>query len=44
MAHELRTSLPAVSATELADLVAYIVSRPRPVNLPHVIVQPAKEI
>jgi NADP-dependent 3-hydroxy acid dehydrogenase YdfG len=30
--------------SEVADLIAYVVSRPRDVNLPHLIIQPSKEI
>ena len=44
MVDELRTSLPAVPASEVADLVSYVVSRPRQVNLSRVIIQPSKEI
>jgi NADP-dependent 3-hydroxy acid dehydrogenase YdfG len=41
---ELRTSLPALQADEVADVIAYVVSRPRNVNLPHLVVQPAREV
>jgi NADP-dependent 3-hydroxy acid dehydrogenase YdfG len=44
MVDDLRTSLPAVPVSEVAELVAYVVSRPRDVNLPHLIIQPSKEI
>ncbi|TCC12189.1 SDR family oxidoreductase [Kribbella soli] len=44
MVDDLRTTLPAVPVTEVADLIAYVVSRPRNVNLPHLIIQPSKEI
>ncbi|TDO35837.1 NADP-dependent 3-hydroxy acid dehydrogenase YdfG [Kribbella sp. VKM Ac-2527] len=44
MVDEIRTSLPAIQADEVADLVAYVVSRPRNVNLSRVVIQPAKEI
>jgi NADP-dependent 3-hydroxy acid dehydrogenase YdfG len=42
--NQLRTSLPAVPVGEVADLIAYVVSRPRDVNLPHLIIQPSKEV
>lgn len=41
---DLRTSLSAVHPDELADVVAYIASRPRHVNIPQIVVQPSKEI
>jgi NADP-dependent 3-hydroxy acid dehydrogenase YdfG len=44
MVDDLRSTLPAVPVSEVADLIAYIVSRPRNVNLPHLIIQPSKEI
>ncbi|MFC0624190.1 SDR family oxidoreductase [Kribbella deserti] len=44
MVNEMRTTLPAVQPDELADLVAYLVSRPRHVNLSQLIIQPAKEL
>jgi NADP-dependent 3-hydroxy acid dehydrogenase YdfG len=44
MVEELVTSLPAVQPEEVADLISYAVSRPRHVNLPHLLIQPAKEI
>jgi NADP-dependent 3-hydroxy acid dehydrogenase YdfG len=44
MVDELRTSLPAVPPSEVADLIAYVVSRPREVNLPNLIIQPSKEV
>jgi len=44
MAKELVTSLPAIQPEEVADLISYAVSRPRHVNLPHLLIQPAKEI
>jgi NADP-dependent 3-hydroxy acid dehydrogenase YdfG len=44
MVDDLRTGLPAIKAEDVADLVSYIVSRPRNVNLPDVIIQPAKEL
>jgi NADP-dependent 3-hydroxy acid dehydrogenase YdfG len=44
MVDELRTSLPAVPPSEVADLIAYVVSRPREVNLPELIIQPSKEV
>jgi NADP-dependent 3-hydroxy acid dehydrogenase YdfG len=44
MVKELVTSLPAIQPEEAADLISYAVSRPRHVNLPHLLIQPAKEI
>jgi NADP-dependent 3-hydroxy acid dehydrogenase YdfG len=44
MVDELRVSLSAVQPEELADVVAYIASRPRHVNIPQIVVQPSKEI
>lgn len=44
MVNDLRSTLPAVPVSEVADLIAYVVSRPRDVNLPHLIIQPSKEI
>ena len=44
MVDDLRTSLPAIQAEDVADLVSYLVSRPRNVNLPNLIIQPTKEI
>ena len=44
MVDDLRSTLPAVPVSEVADLIAYVVSRPRNVNLPHLIIQPSKEI
>ncbi|TDW70902.1 SDR family oxidoreductase [Kribbella pratensis] len=44
MVNDLRSNLPAVPVTEVAELVAYVVTRPRDVNLPHLIIQPSKEI
>lgn len=44
MVDELRASLPAVPPSEVADLIAYVVSRPREVNLPELIIQPSKEV
>ncbi|MEV0284254.1 SDR family oxidoreductase [Kribbella sp. NPDC050820] len=44
MVDELRTSLPAVPPSEVAELVAYVVGRPREVNLPELIIQPSKEV
>lgn len=44
MVDELRTTLPAVPLTEVADLIAYVVSRPREVNLSHLTIQPSKEV
>ncbi|MFF0266520.1 SDR family oxidoreductase [Kribbella sp. NPDC004536] len=44
MVDDLRATLPAVPVTEVADLISYVVSRPRDVNLPHLIIQPSKEI
>ncbi|WP_329005078.1 SDR family oxidoreductase [Kribbella sp. NBC_00709] len=44
MVDDLRSSLPAVPVSEVAELVAYVVNRPRDVNLPHLIIQPSKEI
>ncbi|RZT15258.1 NADP-dependent 3-hydroxy acid dehydrogenase YdfG [Kribbella sp. VKM Ac-2569] len=44
MVDDLRSTLPAVPVSEVAELVAYVVSRPRDVNLPHLIIQPSKEI
>lgn len=41
---DLRTSLPAVPVSEVAELVAYVVNRPREVNLPDLIIQPSKEL
>jgi NADP-dependent 3-hydroxy acid dehydrogenase YdfG len=41
---DLRASLPPLQPGEVADLVSYVVSRPRHVNLPNLVVQPAKEI
>lgn len=43
MVNDLRSTLPAVPPTEVADLIAYVTSRPREVNLPHVIIQPSRE-
>lgn len=44
MVDDLRRTLPAVPVSEVAELVAYVVGRPRDVNLPHLIIQPSKEI
>jgi NADP-dependent 3-hydroxy acid dehydrogenase YdfG len=44
MVDDLRTTLPAVPVTEVADLVAYLSSRPREVNLPHLVIQPSREV
>lgn len=44
MVNDLRASLPAVPVSEVAELVAYVVGRPRDVNLPHLIIQPSKEV
>ncbi|GAB2666045.1 SDR family oxidoreductase [Kribbella swartbergensis] len=44
MVDDLRTSLPAVPPSEVADLIAYVVGRPRDVNLPDLIIQPSKEV
>lgn len=44
MVDELRVSLQAVQPEELADVVAYIASRPRHVNIPQIVVQPSKEV
>lgn len=44
MVDDLRTGLPAIQAEDVADLVSYLVSRPRNVNLPNLIIQPTKEI
>lgn len=44
MVDELRTNLPAVPVAEVAELIAYVVSRPRNVNLPRLIIQPSKEV
>lgn len=44
MVDDLRANLPAVPVAEVAELVAYVVSRPRNVNLPHVVIQPSKEV
>ena len=44
MVDDLRTSLPAVPAAEVADLIAYVVSRPREVNLPDLLIQPSREV
>jgi NADP-dependent 3-hydroxy acid dehydrogenase YdfG len=44
MVHDLRSALPAVQPAEVADLIAYVVSRPRHVNLPHLVIQPSKEV
>ncbi|MEU4288868.1 SDR family oxidoreductase [Kribbella sp. NPDC026596] len=44
MVDDLRTTLPAVPAAEVADLIAYVVSRPREVNLPNLLIQPSREI
>ncbi|TDW97864.1 SDR family oxidoreductase [Kribbella sp. VKM Ac-2566] len=44
MVDDLRSTLPAVPVSEVADLIAYVVGRPRNVNLPHLIIQPSKEI
>jgi NADP-dependent 3-hydroxy acid dehydrogenase YdfG len=43
MVNDLRSTLPAVPVTEVAELIAYVISRPRDVNLPHLIIQPSKE-
>ncbi|TCC19618.1 SDR family oxidoreductase [Kribbella speibonae] len=42
--NDLRATLPAVPVAEVAELIAYVVSRPRDVNLPHLIIQPSKEV
>ena len=34
----------AEAVAEVADLIAYVVTRPRDVNLPHLVIQPSKEI
>ncbi|MFC6161473.1 hypothetical protein [Kribbella jiaozuonensis] len=44
MVDDLRSTLPAVPRSEVAGLIAYVVSRPRDVNLPHLIIQPSKEV
>ena len=44
MVDDLRTSLPAVPVSEVAELIAYVLSRPREVNLPELIIQPSKEV
>ncbi|MGW1343323.1 SDR family oxidoreductase [Kribbella sp. NPDC002412] len=44
MVDDLRATLPAVPVSEVAELVAYVVSRPREVNLPELIIQPSKEL
>ncbi|WP_329483613.1 SDR family oxidoreductase [Kribbella sp. NBC_01484] len=44
MVDDLRTSLPAVPAAEVADLIAYVVGRPREVNLPDLLIQPSREV
>ncbi|WP_191877814.1 SDR family oxidoreductase [Streptomyces filipinensis] len=44
MVNDLRTTLPAVPVSEVAELVSYVVSRPRNVNLPRLIIQPSKEV
>jgi NADP-dependent 3-hydroxy acid dehydrogenase YdfG len=44
MVDEMRVSLSAVQPEELADVVAYIASRPRHVNLSQIVVQPSKEV
>ncbi|MDX2973490.1 SDR family oxidoreductase [Kribbella solani] len=44
MVDDLRRTLPAVPVGEVADLVAYVINRPRHVNLPHLIIQPSKEV
>ncbi|GAA1113277.1 SDR family NAD(P)-dependent oxidoreductase [Kribbella jejuensis] len=44
MVDDLRAGLPAVPVAEVADLIAYVVTRPRDVNLPHLVIQPSKEI
>jgi hypothetical protein len=44
MVDDLRGSLPAVPVSEVAELIAYVVSRLRHVNLPHLIIQPSKEV
>ncbi|GAA1590356.1 SDR family oxidoreductase [Kribbella hippodromi] len=44
MVDDLRKTLPAVPVSEVADLVAYVINRPRHVNLPHLLIQPSKEI
>ncbi|HWD83918.1 MAG TPA: SDR family oxidoreductase [Kribbella sp.] len=44
MVDNLRTTLPAVPVTEVADLISYVVTRRREVNLPHLIIQPSKEV
>ena len=44
MVNDLRAGLPAVPVDEVADLIAYVVTRPRDVNLPHLVIQPSKEI
>jgi NADP-dependent 3-hydroxy acid dehydrogenase YdfG len=44
MVDDLRTTLPAVPVREVAELIAYVVGRPRDVNLPHLIIQPSKEV
>jgi NADP-dependent 3-hydroxy acid dehydrogenase YdfG len=43
MVDDLRTILPAVPVAEVADLIAYVVSRPREVNLPNLLIQPSRE-
>jgi NADP-dependent 3-hydroxy acid dehydrogenase YdfG len=43
-AAELAAALPAISAEEVAEVLAFVVSRPRNVNLTRVVVQPAKEV
>ncbi|MEU8225088.1 SDR family oxidoreductase [Kribbella sp. NPDC048915] len=43
MVDGLRTDLPAVPVREVAELIAYVVTRPRWVNLPSLVIQPTKE-
>jgi NADP-dependent 3-hydroxy acid dehydrogenase YdfG len=44
MVDNLRSTLPAVPVSEVAELIAYVVSRPRDVNLSQLIIQPSKEV
>lgn len=44
LVEDLRAGLPAVPVDEVANLISYVVTRPRTVNLPHLIIQPSKEI
>jgi NADP-dependent 3-hydroxy acid dehydrogenase YdfG len=44
MVNDLRSALPAIQPEEVADLISYVVSRPRHVNLPHLVIQPSNEV